>query len=57
MLEVKNIHQYEGGSHIQRDVSPYAVLRQVTVLLGRYRVGKTTLLKSLMGWVPIKSGS
>jgi urea transport system ATP-binding protein len=57
MLEVKNIHQYEGGSHILRDVFSYAVLGQVTVLLGRYGVGKTTLLKSLMGWVPIKSGS
>ena len=30
---------------------------KVTVLLGRNGVGKTTLLKSLMGLVPIKSGS
>ena len=57
MLTVKNIHQYYGGSHILRDVSFTATLGTVTVLLGRNGVGKTTLLKSLMGLVPIKSGS
>src|SRR6478735_8666216 len=57
MLSVKNIHQYYGGSHILRDVGFEARLGKVTVLLGRNGVGKTTLLKSLMGLVPIKSGS
>ncbi|MGJ7544675.1 urea ABC transporter ATP-binding subunit UrtE [Variovorax sp. LT1R16] len=57
MLTVKNIHQYYGGSHILRDLSFEARQGKVTVLLGRNGVGKTTLLKSLMGLVPIKSGS
>lgn len=57
MLHVKHIQQYYGGSHILRDVSFEARPGEVTVLLGRNGVGKTTLLKSLMGLVPIKGGS
>jgi urea transport system ATP-binding protein len=57
MLAVKNINQYYGGSHILRDVSLEANVGRVTVLLGRNGVGKTTLLKSLMGLVPIRTGS
>ena len=56
-LTVNNIQQYYGGSHILRDVSLEAKQGEVTVLLGRNGVGKTTLLKSLMGVVPIKSGT
>ena len=57
MLEIKDVNQYYGGSHILRDVSLQAEIGEVTVILGRNGVGKTTLLKSLMGLVPIKSGS
>ncbi len=57
MLKVNNVNQYYGGSHILRDVSLQAALGKVTVILGRNGVGKTTLLKSLMGLVPIRSGS
>ena len=57
MLNITNIQQYYGGSHILRDVSLQAEPGKITVVLGRNGVGKTTLLKSLMGLVPIKSGS
>jgi urea transport system ATP-binding protein len=57
MLSIKNVNQYYGGSHILRDVSLDAKLGEVTVILGRNGVGKTTLLKSLMGLVAIKTGS
>ncbi|HEX2009507.1 MAG TPA: urea ABC transporter ATP-binding subunit UrtE, partial [Roseateles sp.] len=57
MLKVDSLHQYYGGSHILRGLSFEARLGEITVILGRNGVGKTTLLKSLMGVVPIKSGA
>ena len=56
MLSVDNLNQYYGGSHILRNVGFEARLGEVTVILGRNGVGKTTLLKSLMGVVPVKAG-
>lgn len=56
MLEVKEINQFYGGSHILRDVSLSAPVGECSVVLGRNGVGKTTLLKCLMGILPIKSG-
>jgi urea transport system ATP-binding protein len=57
MLKVETLNQYYGGSHILRDINFTALQGQVTTLLGRNGVGKTTLLKCLMGLVPAKSGS
>ncbi len=57
MLTVDGINQYYGGSHILRNVGFEAKLGEVTVILGRNGVGKTTLLKSLMGVVPVKTGT
>ena len=56
MLEVKNINQFYGGSQILRDVSFAAPMGACSVLLGRNGVGKTTLLKCLMGVLPVKTG-
>jgi len=56
LLEVADLNQYYGGSHILRNVALDAVAGEVTVILGRNGVGKTTLLKSLMGVVPVRSG-
>ena len=57
MLKVSGLNQFYGGSHILRGLDFEAKLGEVTVVLGRNGVGKTTLLKSLMGVVPIKTGS
>ena len=57
MLTVEGLNQYYGGSHILRSLGFEAKLGEVTVVLGRNGVGKTTLLKSLMGVVPVKTGS
>ena len=57
LLEVSGLHQYYGGSHILRGLSLQARLGQVTVLVGRNGVGKTSLLKTLMGLVAAHSGS
>lgn len=56
MLELKQVNQYYGGSHILRNVSLDAKVGEITVVLGRNGVGKTTMLKSIMGVVPIKAG-
>jgi len=57
LLEVEGLQQYYGGSHILRDAGFSAAAGEVTVVLGRNGVGKTTLLKSLMGVVPVRSGT
>ena len=57
MLSVSGLNQYYGGSHILRDLSFEVPAGQVTTLLGRNGVGKTTLLRTLMGVVPAATGS
>ncbi|AXF64863.1 MULTISPECIES: urea ABC transporter ATP-binding subunit UrtE [unclassified Leclercia] len=56
MLKVNELNQYYGGSHILRGVSFEALPGEVTCLLGRNGVGKTTLLKCLMGLIPARNG-
>ena len=55
-MVVKGLNQYYGGSHILRDVSFEVPAGKVTALLGRNGVGKSTLLRTLMGLVPARSG-
>ncbi|CAM5552675.1 urea ABC transporter ATP-binding subunit UrtE [Eoetvoesiella caeni] len=57
MLNVQAIDQYYGGSHTLRGVSLSLNRGQCLALLGRNGVGKTTLLKCLMGVLPVASGS
>ena len=56
MLSVKNLNQYYGGSHILRDLTFEVPPGKVTVLLGRNGVGKSTLLRTLMGLIPARTG-
>jgi urea transport system ATP-binding protein len=56
MLSVSNLNQYYGGSHILRDLAFDVPSGRVTALLGRNGVGKTTLLKTLMGLLPAATG-
>ena len=55
-LAVSGLNQYYGGSHILRELAFEVPAGKVTALLGRNGVGKTTLLKTLMGLLPAKSG-
>ncbi|MCY4746426.1 urea ABC transporter ATP-binding subunit UrtE [Pelomonas sp. UHG3] len=57
MLKVQDLHKHYGGSHILRGLSFDLKPGEITVVMGRNGVGKTTLLKSLMGVVPVTSGS
>ena len=56
MLEVKGLNQFYGESHTLWDVDLCLPPGVCTCLMGRNGTGKTTLLKSLMGLLPIKSG-
>jgi len=56
MLQVEKLNQYYGSSHTLRGVSLTVEQGQCVALLGRNGVGKTTLLKCLMGVLPVASG-
>ncbi|MBB3223081.1 urea ABC transporter ATP-binding subunit UrtE [Pseudoduganella umbonata] len=56
MLQVEHVNQYYGSSHTLRGVSLTVEKGQCMALLGRNGVGKTTLLKCLMGVLPVARG-
>ena len=57
MLNIKNLNQFYGESHTLWDVDLDVLSGKCTCLMGRNGVGKTTLLKSIMGLLPVSSGS
>jgi urea transport system ATP-binding protein len=56
MLNVEHINQYYGSSHTLRGISLSLNKGECLTLLGRNGVGKTTLLKCLMGVLPVAKG-
>jgi len=57
LLEVDKVHTYYGESHVLQGVSLYANSGEIVALLGRNGVGKSTLLKSIIGFVKPRSGT
>ena len=57
MLEIKNINQYYGQSHILWDLSLNLKQGTCGCLIGRNGVGKTTLLKCITGLLPVRDGA
>lgn len=57
MLNVQALNQYYGSSHTLRGISLSLAKGQCMALMGRNGVGKTTLLKCLMGVLPAASGT
>jgi len=56
LLEVEKINTYYGDSHVLKDLSFRIGRGETVALLGRNGVGKTTTLKSIVGWVPPRTG-
>ncbi len=56
MLGITHLNQFYGGSHILWDVDLEVPKGSCTCLMGRNGMGKTTLLKCVMGLLPITSG-
>jgi branched-chain amino acid transport system ATP-binding protein len=56
LLEIDDIHTYYEHSHILQGVSLRAESGRVTALLGRNGVGKTTLIRSVIGFTPPRAG-
>ncbi len=56
MLEIKGLNQFYGGSHTLWDIDMNVPTGSCTCLMGRNGMGKTTLLKCIMGLLPARSG-
>lgn len=56
MLQVENIHSYYGDSHVLQGVSVNVKKGSLSVLLGRNGMGKTTTIRSIIGFTPPRQG-
>jgi len=56
MLEVRDIHTYYGDSHVLQGISLRMEGGQVVAILGRNGMGKTTLIRSIIGFTPPRRG-
>ena len=56
MLEVRDIHTYYGESHVLQGVSLSMARGQVVGILGRNGMGKTTLIRSIIGFTAPRRG-
>ena len=57
MLQISGLNVYYGESHILRDVDLHVPAGQMVCLIGRNGVGKTTLLKTIMGLLKPRRGT
>jgi branched-chain amino acid transport system ATP-binding protein len=57
MLEVQGIHTYYGDSHVLHGVSLTLGAGEAVSILGRNGVGKTTLIRSIVGFTPPREGT
>ena len=56
MLRIRDIHTYYGDSHILQGISLSMESGQVVGILGRNGMGKTTLVRSIIGFTPPRQG-
>lgn len=56
MLNINQLNQFYGGSHTLWDLELTVPSGQCTCLMGRNGVGKSTLVQSIMGLLPVRSG-
>lgn len=56
VLEARRLNTYYGDSHVLRDVSVCVAGGEAVAVLGRNGVGKTTLVRSIVGFTPPRSG-
>jgi branched-chain amino acid transport system ATP-binding protein len=57
LLDVRNISTYRGPALILRDVSLHVDTDEVVALVGRNGAGRTTIIESIIGLLPLRSGN